>query len=190
MMTTIAFMIGGGVCKRSPDLRMVFLEAHGGWIVPWLERLDHHRDEFGFDVPWLDEAPSETFRRQCWISFDPDESTLAFTAQSPLVGADRMVWASDYPHPDAKFPGTTKELSEVQWPPARRMAELFRLTASFGSSVTSPSTSSSNISSSVSGNGIGKVAECVSIVRLANSDALELAQPSAPPPIRISGQSR
>ncbi len=29
--------------------------------------------------------PSEYFRRQCWISFDPDESMLAFTAKSPLV---------------------------------------------------------------------------------------------------------
>ena len=38
---------------------------------------------------------------------------LAFTANSPLVGADRIVWASDYPHPDAKFPGVTDELREA-----------------------------------------------------------------------------
>jgi predicted TIM-barrel fold metal-dependent hydrolase len=30
-----------------------------------------------------------------------------------LVGADRIVWASDYPHPDAKFPGVTDELREA-----------------------------------------------------------------------------
>jgi uncharacterized protein len=35
------------------------------------------------------------------------------TAQSPLVGADRIIWASDYPHPDAKFPGVTEELTEA-----------------------------------------------------------------------------
>ena len=88
----ITFMTGGGVCQRFPELRCVFLEANGGWIVPWLERLDHHYEEFGFDVPWLHEEPSEHFRRQCWISFDPDESTLAFTASSPLVrrGPDRV----------------------------------------------------------------------------------------------------
>ncbi len=113
MMTTIAFMTAGGVLRRFPELRVVFLEANGGWIVPWLERLDHHYEEFGFDVPWIDEEPSTYFRRQCWISFDPDESTLAFTARSPLVGADRIVWASDYPHPDAKYPGTTQELDEA-----------------------------------------------------------------------------
>ena len=57
------------------------------------------------------EPPSAYFRRQCWISFDPDEAALAFSARSPLLGAGRMVWASDYPHPDAKFPGTTRELA-------------------------------------------------------------------------------
>src|SRR5438067_13321655 len=75
--------------------------------------LDHHYEVFDWDVPALKMAPSEYFRRQCWISFDADESTLAFTAQSPLVGADRIVWASDYPHPDAKFPGVTAELTEA-----------------------------------------------------------------------------
>jgi predicted TIM-barrel fold metal-dependent hydrolase len=113
MMNTAAFLLAGGVCERFPDLRIVFLEANGGWIVPWLERLDHHHEIFSWDVPWLRHAPSEYFRRQCWISFDPDESALAFTANSPLVGADRIVWASDYPHPDAKFPGVTDELREA-----------------------------------------------------------------------------
>ncbi len=113
MMTTIAFVVGGGVCERFPNLRMVFLEANGGWIVPWLERLDHHFEEFAWEVHWLKQEPSAYFRRNCWISFDPDESTLAFTANSPLVGADRIVWASDYPHPDAKFPGTTRELTDA-----------------------------------------------------------------------------
>jgi predicted TIM-barrel fold metal-dependent hydrolase len=113
MMTTIVFMLAGGACQRFPDLRMVFLEANGGWIVPWIERLDHHWKEFGWEVPWLKQPPSEVFRRQCWISFDPDESAMELTANSPLVGAERMVWASDYPHPDAKFPGTTAELDEA-----------------------------------------------------------------------------
>jgi uncharacterized protein len=113
MMATMAFLLAGGVCERFPDLKVVFLEANGGWVVPWLERLDHHAEIFAWDVPALRMAPSEYFRRQCWISFDPDESTLAFTARSPLVGAERIVWASDYPHPDAKFPGVTRELGEA-----------------------------------------------------------------------------
>jgi predicted TIM-barrel fold metal-dependent hydrolase len=113
MMSSMAFLLAGGVCERFPDLKLVFLEANGGWLVPWLERLDHHARIFSWDVPWLRTSPSEYFRRQCWISFDADESTLVFHATSPLCGADRIVWASDYPHPDAKFPGTTAELAET-----------------------------------------------------------------------------
>jgi predicted TIM-barrel fold metal-dependent hydrolase len=113
MMECVAIMCAGGVLERFPKLTVLFLEANGGWIVPWLERLDHHFEVFGWDVPWLRMKPSEYFRRQCYISFDPDESTLAFTARHPLVGADRIVWASDYPHPDAKFPGVVKEIEEA-----------------------------------------------------------------------------
>ena len=113
MMTAVTFLTAGGVLARHPRLKVAFLEANGGWIVPWLERLDHHYEIYGWDVPWLEEPPSAYFRRQCWISFDVDESTLAFTARSPLVGADRIVWASDFPHPDAKYPGTTAMLAEA-----------------------------------------------------------------------------
>ena len=113
MMTSITFMTMGGVCERFPDARFVFLEANGGWIVPWLERLDHHAHEFPWDMPGLTMKPSEYFRRQCYISFDPDESALPLAATSPLCGADRIVWASDFPHPDAKYPGVTEELMEA-----------------------------------------------------------------------------
>jgi predicted TIM-barrel fold metal-dependent hydrolase len=113
VMECVALFCAGGILERFPKLTVLFLEANGGWIVPWLERLDHHYEIFRWDVPWLKMKPSEYFRRQCYISFDPDESTLAFTANHPLVGADRIIWASDYPHPDAKFPGVVKELCEA-----------------------------------------------------------------------------
>jgi predicted TIM-barrel fold metal-dependent hydrolase len=113
VMSCIAYLTAGGVCERFPDAKFIFLEANGGWIVPWLERLDHHCKKFQWEVPDLSMLPSDYMKRQCWISFDPDEAMLAFTAKSPLVGADRIIWASDYPHPDAKFPGVTEELTEA-----------------------------------------------------------------------------
>ena len=30
----------------------------------------------------------------------------------PIVGEDRFVWASDFPHSDAKYPGVVDELRE------------------------------------------------------------------------------
>ncbi|MGH7898450.1 MAG: amidohydrolase family protein, partial [Candidatus Binatia bacterium] len=46
MMSSAAFLLAGGVCERYPELKLAFLEANGGWLVPWLERLDHHYEIF------------------------------------------------------------------------------------------------------------------------------------------------
>jgi predicted TIM-barrel fold metal-dependent hydrolase len=78
----------------------VFLEAGGGWITYWLERMDRDYDKLGFLVPELKRKPSEYFARQCWICFEPDEKTLGMAAR--LVGEERIIWASDYPHFDAE----------------------------------------------------------------------------------------
>jgi predicted TIM-barrel fold metal-dependent hydrolase len=105
----VALFALGGICERHPGLRVAFLEGTGGWIVPMLERFDHQFKIFGSDEQKT--LPSELFARQCMISFDPDEVTLAFTAEH--LGADKILWASDYPHPDAKISGVVKELEEA-----------------------------------------------------------------------------
>ena len=51
----------------------------------------------GAGVP-LSMEPSEYFKRQCFISADPDETAAPLIVEH--VGADRFMWASDYPHPD------------------------------------------------------------------------------------------
>jgi predicted TIM-barrel fold metal-dependent hydrolase len=99
----------GGICERHPDLRVAFLEGTGGWMASMLERFDHQMQIFG--SPDQRTLPSELFERQCMVSFDPDEVALAFNAD--VLGAERILWASDYPHPDAKIPGVVKELEEA-----------------------------------------------------------------------------
>jgi predicted TIM-barrel fold metal-dependent hydrolase len=88
-----------GVFDRFPRLKLVVLESGAGWIGYWLDRLDavYSQTVIGQRVP-LREKPSFYFRRQCWISADPDERTIA--GLSTLLGADRFFWASDYPHAD------------------------------------------------------------------------------------------
>jgi uncharacterized protein len=98
------------VLEKFPRLKVAFLESGGGWICHWLDRLDSHYEKLGFLVPWLKMKPSDYFKRQCWISFDPDESTLKATVD--VIGADNLMWASDYPHFDCTFPGAVKELKE------------------------------------------------------------------------------
>ena len=48
--------------------------------------------------------PSDYFRRQCFISFEADETRLGQVIKT--IGADHVVFASDYPHWDATFPGS------------------------------------------------------------------------------------
>ena len=89
-----------GVFERHPELKLVVLESGAGWIGYWLDRLDavYASPQGALVRSRLPELPSYYFRRQCYISGDPDETTLA--ALIPLVGPDRFFWASDFPHPD------------------------------------------------------------------------------------------
>jgi len=110
-MMACAQLMAMGVMERHPGLRFVFLEAGGGWAPYWIERLDHQVSRFGGYAPAMKLLPSEYFARQCWISFEVDEHTLPLLA--PVVGTDRIVWGTDYPHPDCTFPGMVKELRDA-----------------------------------------------------------------------------
>jgi len=110
-MLACAQMIGTGVLERHPKLRVVFLEAGGGWVPYWMARLDHQVPSYGGFASEVQMLPSEYFARQCWISFEIDEETLP--ALAPFIGIDRIVWGSDYPHADSTFPGALGELRDT-----------------------------------------------------------------------------
>ena len=110
-MVTLTHLIFAGVLERFHDLQVIVLESSGGWIYSWLERLEHHQKLLPSLRPGVKRGALEQFHDQVWVSFDPDEKTLPAMVQ--LLGDDRFVWASDYPHFDATFPGATRELREV-----------------------------------------------------------------------------
>ena len=103
MMLACLAVIWGGVCEKHPKIRIGFLESGGGWIAPWLDRMDRHFDDQGFNDSGLTIRPSELFQRNCWISFEPVEGSLKVLAD--YVGPHKIMWATDYPHPDGFFPG-------------------------------------------------------------------------------------
>jgi uncharacterized protein len=98
MIVSMGRLIMGGVCERFPRLRFIFLESGGGWCATQLQRMDEQIEEFPIEGRFLSMAPSAYFRRQCYVSFDPEEWNLAASAQ--WIGPDRILWASDYPHPE------------------------------------------------------------------------------------------
>jgi predicted TIM-barrel fold metal-dependent hydrolase len=99
-----------GVFEKFPQLKVVVLESGAGWIGYWLERMDAvYATPLGRNTG-LAEKPSFYFDRQCWISCDPDERSLAGVI--PHVGEDKFFWASDFPHPD-HAPRYCTELAEL-----------------------------------------------------------------------------
>jgi len=85
-----------GTLDRFPTLRLGVLEAGSGWIGAMLDRLDAFSESL--NLAGIRPTATEYFRRQCFISGDPDETTAPYTIDH--VGADCFMWATDYPHPD------------------------------------------------------------------------------------------
>ena len=108
VMAAFTQMLTTGIFERFPRLRCAVLEAGSNWISAWLDRLDHKFEMAPGAYP-LKLKPSETFRRQCVISADPDETMTADVARR--IGPEYCVWASDYPHIDASL-GAVAELRE------------------------------------------------------------------------------
>jgi uncharacterized protein len=100
-----------GVFDRFPRLKVLVLESGGGWIGYWLDRIDavYAHTFIGTRVP-LRHKPSDYVRERVWLSCDPDERTIPALAER--FGADRFLWASDFPHAD-HTPGYVKDLDEL-----------------------------------------------------------------------------
>ena len=112
-MHLITGIIAGGKLEKYPNLRFATSSNRAAaWLISLLERLDHRFEHLGHVVPHLKMTPTEYFQRQGWISFDPEEVTLPLTAQ--WLGADRIIWGSDFPHPDAFYPDFVKRCSTAR----------------------------------------------------------------------------
>jgi uncharacterized protein len=101
----------GGVLEAHPRLRVAFLESRVGWVPYFLERLDEHVEKRGAQVPRCRRPPSEyAARGQCVFSCEPEEHGIAHAAAA--LGAERIMYASDYPHWDSDFPETVAPIRD------------------------------------------------------------------------------
>jgi predicted TIM-barrel fold metal-dependent hydrolase len=95
---TIAAMICHGVFRRFPNLRVATVETGSNWVGTLIRELNSaygkRPQDFGGD------HPVETFRRHVWVSpfFEDDMADLR-----DLVGVDRMIFGSDWPHAEGLF---------------------------------------------------------------------------------------
>jgi predicted TIM-barrel fold metal-dependent hydrolase len=101
--TALAELVLGGVLEEHPGLRVVIQESNVAWL-PWLVwRMDELWETYGPDQDHaLSARPSEYVRRQVWAVADADEAVARYAVDH--LGADRLLWSSDFPHHDSTFP--------------------------------------------------------------------------------------
>ncbi|HEU5194989.1 MAG TPA: amidohydrolase family protein [Methylomirabilota bacterium] len=101
-------LMGRAVFERYPRLRVVFGESGIGWIPYVLDRMDFEYEDQYKDLP-LKMLPSQYWRRQCKATFQYDRIGTKLIDE---MGAETLMWGSDYPHPDGIWPESEKYISE------------------------------------------------------------------------------
>ncbi|MCG8418076.1 MAG: amidohydrolase [Proteobacteria bacterium] len=109
MMALLA-LIEGGVLDRHPGLRIALLEAGCGWLPYWLWRLDEveYKSLAGEVEEHVRMKPSEYFRRQCFVTLEPEEPYLEGLIR--FVGQESLLFGSDFPHFDHESDALDKAL--------------------------------------------------------------------------------
>lgn len=100
-----------GVFERHPRLRVVLGESGLGWVPYVLERVDHewHKYASTCDDVRVPLPPSEYFRGHVYVTYEEDGVGVA---QIDRIGADRVMWASDYPHGDSTWPHSRQAIGK------------------------------------------------------------------------------
>lgn len=117
-MHALACVIGGRVLDEFPKLSFAFMETGVGWVPYWLDKLEENVETFRKELPNLTTPinklkmlPREYLQTgRLYFECDCDEETLPFVAE--LIGEDKILYASDYPHFDARFPDSVRAISE------------------------------------------------------------------------------
>jgi predicted TIM-barrel fold metal-dependent hydrolase len=105
MLAIISAVMFGGAPERYPTLKIVIGEAGIGWLPYALERLDYEWEDQFKDL--LPRPPSEYWRRQFFATFQVDRVGLD---NLDRIGAETVMWGSDFPHPDGTWPDSREIL--------------------------------------------------------------------------------
>ncbi len=109
---TLIEFICRGVCGRHPRLQIVVAEFNAGWIAHWLDRVDQGwQREFGRNPSGPKyESVYEIWQRQFYATIEDDQPALR---TRDLIGEDRLMWGSDFPHTDSTWPCSEAVLEEM-----------------------------------------------------------------------------
>ena len=108
----VCSMVVDGLFDKFPNLKVFAVEAGAGWAANVMDRLDEKYHHFNWVNPLQLEKPSDYFRRNLWFCAEPEERTT--NSQLDLVGEDRILWGSDYPHIDSHIDAASQILDSVK----------------------------------------------------------------------------
>jgi predicted TIM-barrel fold metal-dependent hydrolase len=107
----LATMLFSGALERHPDLTIVLAESGVGWLPYFIARADLEWEALRGKVADMPATkPSELFQRNVMATFEEDSLVEDVI---PVLGADKCMWASDYPHTDSTFPNSLKVIDET-----------------------------------------------------------------------------
>ena len=100
IMDTVAALVFGNLFGRFPRLRIASIENGSLWL-PYLMAAMEKMKGMGRNGPWiggrLTERPSDVLRRHLFVSPYHEEDIVGLAG---LIGVDRVLFGSDYPHPE------------------------------------------------------------------------------------------
>jgi predicted TIM-barrel fold metal-dependent hydrolase len=91
---TIASAIGHGLCTRFPRLKIAPVENGSNWVRPLLHDLE---GAYTFNPHLFEEDPVEVFKRNIFVHPFHEEDPKGLVE---LLGADNVLFGSDFPHPE------------------------------------------------------------------------------------------
>ncbi len=107
----MSMFVFDGVFMRHPKLKIVSVEADGGWVPHFMYRMDHayERHRHWMRGKELERTPSEYFREHIYFTFQDDYTAFQFKDH---MNIERMMWANDFPHSDSTWPWSQRVLKE------------------------------------------------------------------------------
>jgi len=108
-MRAMAAFFGAGIMERYPNIRYCVLESGFGWLPFWAARLDDQSDYISYALPEnLAHKPSEYIASgRFFASLVIHEGEKMAKMVSDYLGDGLLMYSSDYPHPESRFPGST-----------------------------------------------------------------------------------